>query len=53
MCAFGANTTKGLVRNYNEDKISVSIQANPPPNFKGEWPEVHYFGIYDGHGGSQ
>lgn len=53
MFAFGANTTKGIHRTYNEDKISVSIKLPQPEGFLGTWPEIHFFGIYDGHGGTE
>ncbi|OMJ67526.1 hypothetical protein SteCoe_35290 [Stentor coeruleus] len=42
-----AETDKGLVRDYNEDKISMVHDATNPA-----FP-VHFFGLYDGHGGSR
>ena len=51
--AFAANTYQGLVRNYNEDQISIIINMTKPKNYtKKYWPNTSFFGIYDGHGGS-
>ena len=50
--AYGANTYQGLVRNYNEDRVSIIINMNRPKNYnKKYWPKSSFFGIYDGHGG--
>jgi len=43
--AFGANTNRGNVKNYNEDRISIV------PSLSQEYPDVSLFAIYDGHGG--
>ena len=52
--AYGANTHEGLIRNYNEDRVSIIINMNRPLNYKkNRWPKVSFFGIYDGHGGKQ
>ena len=52
--AYGANTYQGLVRNYNEDRVSIIINMNKPPNYKKNyWPKTSFFAIYDGHGGSK
>ena len=51
--AYGANTYQGLVRNYNEDRVSIIINMAKPKNYqKKYWPKTSFFGIYDGHGGS-
>lgn len=50
---FGYNTHNGTVRNYNEDRISIHLYIKKPNEFKGNWPEVHYFAVLDGHGGSK
>ena len=51
--AYAANTYQGLVRNYNEDRVSIIINMTRPKNFtKKYWPKTSFFGIYDGHGGS-
>ena len=52
--AYAANTYQGLVRNYNEDRVSIIINMNKPPNCnKQYWPKTSFFGIYDGHGGAK
>ena len=52
--AYGVNTYQGLVRNYNEDRVSIIINMAKPKNFtKNYWPKTSFFGIYDGHGGNQ
>ena len=52
--AYAANTYQGLVRNYNEDRVSIIINMNKPQDFdKKYWPKTSFFGIYDGHGGSK
>jgi len=54
--AYAANTNQGLVRNYNEDRVSIITNLLPPKDRKDveldKWPRCSYFGIYDGHGGS-
>ena len=52
MYAFAANTNQGINRNYNEDRVSIVLNADCPQNQdKSLWPKVHFFGVYDGHGG--
>ena len=41
--ANGANTYQGLVRNYNEDRVSIIINMNKPPNYnKNYWPKTYF-----------
>ena len=50
--SYGVNTYQGIVRNYNEDRVSIIINMNKPKNYnKKVWPKISFFGIYDGHGG--
>ena len=50
--SYGVNTYQGIVRNYNEDRVSIIINMNKPKDFKkNRWPKISFFGIYDGHGG--
>ena len=56
--SYSVNTFQGLIRNYNEDRVSIIINMNRPKNFNSNkannnkiWPKVSFFGIYDGHGG--
>ena len=50
--SYGVNTYQGIVRNYNEDRVSIIINMSKPSNYhKKSWPKISFFGIYDGHGG--
>lgn len=51
--AYAANTSEGLVRDYNEDRVSI-IYNIVKPSGKGDadWPICSYFGVFDGHGGA-
>lgn len=51
--AFGICTNQGLVRNYNEDRVSIILNINRPSNKSIEeyWPTCSIFGVFDGHGG--
>ena len=50
--AYAANTNQGLVRNYNEDRVSIIMNISKPPDHKStKWPVCSFFAIYDGHGG--
>ena len=54
--AYAANTNQGLVRNYNEDRVSIILNILKPPSKAqipdSQWPRCSFFAIYDGHGGS-
>ncbi len=51
--AYAAITTEGIVRNYNEDRVSIILNIPKSPNYtKDDWPKCSFFGIYDGHGGA-
>ena len=50
--AFGANTNQGVSRAYNEDRVSIILNAACPKTHNPKtWPKVHFFGVFDGHGG--
>ena len=54
--AYGVNTYKGIIRNYNEDRISVIVNAkyNIFQKIKNyDYEKVSFFGIYDGHAGNK
>ena len=52
--AYSAITNQGLVRNYNEDRVSIILNITKPEHRKDEtWPKCSFFGVYDGHGGQQ
>jgi protein phosphatase PTC2/3 len=49
---YAASTDQGLVRDYNEDRVSIILNINKPPERASEvWPRSSFFGVYDGHGG--
>ena len=54
--AYAANTYQGLVRNYNEDRVSIIYNIPKPQGYNENknipWPNCSFFGLYDGHGGS-
>jgi len=52
--AYAANTNPGLIRNYNEDRVSIILNISKPSSseYQGNWPICSYFGIFDGHGGT-
>jgi hypothetical protein len=55
--AYGVNTYKGIIRNYNEDRVSIIVNAKKPKKFisnqNNNWPNVSFFGIFDGHAGNK
>jgi len=51
--SYAATTNQGLVRTYNEDRVSIILNVIKPPSRALEvWPRCSFFGVYDGHGGS-
>lgn len=52
--SYAANTNQGILRDYNEDRVSIILNVARPENKKHEkqWPKVSFFGVFDGHGGS-
>ena len=54
--SYAANTYKGTVRNYNEDRISVivNVKHNNYHNLKDKPnTKISFFAIYDGHAGNK
>ena len=55
--AYGVNTYKGIIRNYNEDRVSIIVNAKKPVNFvsknDNDWPNISFFAIFDGHAGNR
>ena len=50
--AYAVNTNQGIVRNYNEDRVSIILNIMKPIDRQDEyWPRCSFFGVYDGHGG--
>jgi protein phosphatase PTC2/3 len=48
LLSYGANTHNGIVRLYNEDRISIVLELKKPNQAHAT---VMYFAIFDGHGG--
>lgn len=52
--SFAANTHQGVVRKYNEDRVSIILNIVKPNSYKGSyWPACSFFGVFDGHGGNK
>lgn len=51
--AYCANTHQGLVRKYNEDRVSIVLNMVPPKKKTTDWPRCSLFAIFDGHGGTR
>ena len=53
--SYAANTNRGIVRNYNEDRVSIVINLNKPNKYKSSlpWPKISFFAIFDGHAGNK
>ena len=50
--SYAVNTYQGIIRTYNEDRVSIIVNMNKPRGYyKKIWPRVSFFGIFDGHGG--
>ncbi len=51
---FGICTNQGLVRSYNEDRVSILLNIHKTSgNYDDPWPTCSLFGVFDGHGGSK
>ena len=51
--AYGANTNQGIIRDYNEDRVSIILNiVKPAGKVCSTWPKCSFFGVYDGHGGA-
>ena len=56
--SYGVNTYKGVIRNYNEDRVTILINAlinKDEDNLKQKFHNLNisYFSIYDGHAGNK
>ena len=53
--SYAVNTNQGIVRDYNEDRVSIVINMNKPEYYNSSipWPKISYFGIFDGHAGNK
>ena len=51
---YAAATNRGIIRNYNEDRVSILLNIVPPLERAHEnWPKCAFFAVFDGHGGSK
>lgn len=53
--SYAANTNQGIIRDYNEDRVSIILNILKPKckaHLNVEWPQICFFGVFDGHGGS-
>lgn len=53
--AYASCTNQGLVRNYNEDRVTAALNLTKPinKNTAEKWPSCHVFCVFDGHGGER
>ena len=51
---YAANTNQGIIRTYNEDRVSIILNIVKPKGKENvlKWPKWSFFAVYDGHGGS-
>ena len=50
--SYAVNTYQGIIRDYNEDRVSIIVNMSKPRGYYQKiWPRVSFFGIFDGHGG--
>lgn len=50
---YSVNTTNGVIRGYNEDRVSIVINIKRKADWPhSRWPNCSYFSLFDGHGGS-
>lgn len=54
IAGYAANTNQGIIRNYNEDRVSIILNIVKPKGKENvaKWPKCSFFAIYDGHGGN-
>ena len=55
--SYAANTHNGIVRPYNEDRISIVLDLKKPTKQGGQsstiaTKKISFFAVFDGHGGS-
>lgn len=51
--SYAANTSQGISRNYNEDRVAIIMNMKKPEKkVIKDWPKCSFFGIFDGHGGT-
>lgn len=51
--SYAVNTHRGIIRTYNEDRVSIILNILKPNTYIGDyWPKCAFFGVFDGHGGA-
>ena len=45
---YAVNTYKGLMKNHNEDKVSIIHSIAKSKDFNGYWPKCSFLGLYNG-----
>lgn len=54
LSCYAYNSFVGITRERNEDKISIQTNISlPHENINATFPIIHYFSIFDGHGGDK
>ena len=54
IASYGVNTYKGIIRQYNEDRVTILINATISKNASfSNLYKISYFSIYDGHAGNK
>ena len=53
--SYGVNTYRGTIRQYNEDRVTILINAsiNKNNNISNNFNKISLFSIYDGHAGNK
>ena len=52
LISYAANTHNGIIRDYNEDRVSIVLDLkNPRLRAQNTEKKIQYFAIFDGHGG--
>ena len=51
--SYGVNTYKGTIRQYNEDRVTILINASINKNNTNNNIKISLFSIYDGHAGNK
>lgn len=54
IASYAANTNQGIIRTYNEDRVSIILNIVRPKGKEHieKWPKCSFFAVYDGHGGN-
>lgn len=54
IASYAVNTSKGMIRDSNQDRVSIILNIIKPANkVCRKWPNCSFFGVFDGHGGTK